>query len=229
MEENEWAFCSLWSKRIRIDCATALLNPTLKDDYFFNRATIENCDIPYSQVASVFWKEGMDCHLYFKVQPPRELRTVDTMYILKSVKKEAGLNRSVKVRLAKPSDATTWVDLFCKSFSVLEWKGEVSHIIAANSNKMDLLLAYKGNTPAGCAAIFNKSDLMGLYCLGTVPMQRSKGVAASILNYAKTFAADHNLPLFLQTFGSEKLLDLYRARGFEVVYTKSICELSKAN
>jgi hypothetical protein len=229
MEENEWAFCSLWSKRIRIGCATALLNPTLKDDYFFNRATIENCDIPYSQVASVFWKEGMDCHLYFKLQPPRELRIIDTMYILRSVKKEAGLNGSVRIRLAKPSDATTWVDLFCRSFSVLEWNGEVSHIIAANSNKMNLLLAYKGDTPAGCAAIFNKSDLMGLYCLGTVPMQRSTGVAASILKYAKTFAAQHNSPLFLQTFGSEKLLDLYRARGFEVVYTKSICVLPKAN
>jgi hypothetical protein len=228
MEENEWAFCSLWSKKIKINCATALINPKLTDDYFFNRATIENCEIPYLQVANVFWKAGIDCHLYFKVQPPKCLCTVDTMYVLRLVKNDADLNSRIKVRLSKSSDVTTWIDLFCRSFSVPEWKDEVSRIIRANTNKIDLLLAYKGSTPAGCAALFKKSDLIGLYCLGTVPMQRSKGVAASILKYASALAEERKLPLFLQTFGSEKLLGLYRAKGFEVVYTKAICAVPKA-
>jgi GNAT superfamily N-acetyltransferase len=231
MEENEWAFCSLWSKKIEIKCATVLVNPRLVGDYFFNRATVENCDVPYEQVARVFWDEGIDCHLYFfRSRPPQNLRVEDTMYVLRLVKKKAESGSNIRVAECKPSEATTWVNIFCKSFSVPEWKDEVARIITtANAKRrLDLLLAHKDSAPAGCAALFTKNDMIGLYCLGTIPAQRNKGVARSILNYAKALAERRGLPLFLQTLGSENLLCMYKSAGFEIAHTKAICVVPRA-
>jgi GNAT superfamily N-acetyltransferase len=227
MEENEWAFCSLWSKEIKIRCARALVNPRLKGDYFFNRATIENCNVPYEQAARAFWDAGIDCHLYFRSQPPQNLRVADTMYVLKSVKKSGPIR--ARVTVCTPSDIATWIDVFCRSFSVPEWKDEVERIITTNAKKLDLLLAYNDDDdmPAGCAALFTKNNMTGVYCLGTVPAQRSRGVAKSILNFAKALSEKRGLVLFLQTLASENLLGLYKSAGFETSYTKAICVIPK--
>jgi hypothetical protein len=71
MEENEWTFCSLWTKKRRIGCARALVNKKLAGDYFFNRAAVEGCSISIEKVARIFWQAGMDCHLYFRSHPQR--------------------------------------------------------------------------------------------------------------------------------------------------------------
>ncbi len=231
MEENEWAFCSLWTKKIEIRCATALVNPRLEGDYFFSRATVENCDVPYEQVAKVFWDAGIDCHLYFFKSPPQGLRVADTMYVLRSTKKAGHNDGRIRIVVCKSSEeVATWVDVFCRSFSVPRWKDEVARIMAASAKRLDLLLAYnEDNLPAGCAALFTKSDnsMTGTYCLGTIPAYRNKGVARSILNFAKALAEKRGSLLFLQTLGSENLLGLYKSAGFEIAYTKTICSVPR--
>lgn len=222
MEANEWAFCSLWTRKRRAVCARALLNEKLAGDYFFNRATVEGCDIPVHKVAGIFWQAGMDCHLYFRSSPPRSLRKVDTMYVLRSseVATPAG-----DVVVCRQADVPVWIDVFVKSFSVPSWKDEVTNIITKNFNKLELLLAYHKDKPAGCAALYTKNKATGLYCLGTLPGFRSNGIATVILQNAKILAKPDFL--FLQTLGSEGLLGLYKRSGFCVVYEKSICVASR--
>ncbi len=220
MEENEWAFCSLWTKKTRVKCAKVLLNEKLAGDYFFNRASIEGCDVPVQKIAKIFWRAGMDCHLYFRSRPPRGLRKVDTMYVLRSAKGAAPAGS--RVLACKQSDIPTWIDVFCRSFAVPGWKGEVTRIIAKNASRLKLLLAYHHGKPAGCAALYTKNKATGLYCLGTLPAFRSKGIATFILQSAKAFAGKSDF-LFLQTLGSENLLGLYKQAGFKIEYKKSIC------
>jgi GNAT superfamily N-acetyltransferase len=244
MEKNEWAFCSLWAKEIfRLRYGVALVNPRLAGDYFFNRATIENNDdsnyedetnhvsqsTAYKNLAKIFWKEKMDCYLYFVSKNPslQGLKVIDTMQVLRSTGEIEHFKTKVQVA-AKPEDISAWVDIFCRSFSVPIWQDEVTRIITSKINKLALLLAYRGNIASGCAAIFTHSQVSGLYCLGTVPEQRNKGVAKSILNYAKFFAKKQNsIFLFLQTLESEKLVDMYKRSGFEVKYTKTICTMPR--
>jgi hypothetical protein len=45
MEDNEWSFCSLWTKKIELLCGRALVNKKLQGDYFFNRAAVEGCTV----------------------------------------------------------------------------------------------------------------------------------------------------------------------------------------
>lgn len=218
MEENEWAFCSLWTRKKRIKCAVALVNERLAGDYFFNRAAVEGCDVSIKKVAGIFWQEGMDCHLYFRSRPPRGLRRVDTMYVLRSSKSATTFD---SVSACKQSDIPVWIDVFCRAFSVPRWNDEVTKIITKNAGKLQLLLAYHGGKPAGCAALYTKNKVTGLYCLGTLSRFRSKGIATSILQDAKALAKSDFL--FLQTLASENLFDLYKKAGFVAVYKKSIC------
>jgi ribosomal protein S18 acetylase RimI-like enzyme len=222
MEENEWAFCSLWTRKKRVKCATALVNERLVGDYFFNRATVEGCDVSIEKVARVFWQEGMDCHLYFRSRPPRGLHRADTMHVLKASENAAPAGR---VEVCRQPDIPVWIDVFCRSFSVPWWKDEVARIITKNAGRLELLLAYHGGRPAGCAALYTKNKVTGLYCLGTLPRFRSMGIATSILQGAKALAKSDFL--FLQTLASENLLGLYKKAGFTTVYKKSICVVSR--
>ena len=222
MEENEWAFCSLWArKKIIIKGAMALFNPVLKGDYFFNRAKIDNGKVSLDEVTHLFWDASLDCYLYFKSNYPQNLLVIDTLNVLKSKgrlqdRKGATVHKSVRT--------SVWVDVFCKAFSVPEWKNEVARIMTTNAKKLILLLAYDNhNSPVGCAALFPNNGVTGLYCLGTVPAQRRKGFASSIFQLARAITEVQGSLLFLQSFESENLIEWYKTLGFELVRTRKIC------
>jgi hypothetical protein len=221
MEVNVLSFCSLLAKKIRLCCGRALINEKLQGDYFFNRASIEDCSSGAEmQVAKKFWEKGMDCCLYF--QTPSRLPTLDTMHVLvsRSVKK----NQGDVVQIGR-RDLPTWIDVFCRSFGVPGWKGEVERIMNSNFEKLQLLLSYKDGTPAGCAALYKKSGLTGMYCLGTLSNHRGEGLARNIL----AFAQEKTDLLFLQTLESERLVGLYKKSGFVQSHIKQICVLKRPN
>lgn len=221
MEDNEWSFCSLWTEKTKTRCGMALVNEKLQGDYFFNRATVEGC-FPGAEknIAKTFWARGMDCYLYF--QSTSALPVLDTMYVLTSIR--AGKVKG-DVRQVSKADLPAWIDVFCRSFGVPEWKDEVKRILAANFGKLELLLSYKDGAPAGCAALYKKSGLTGLYCLGTVSSHRREGLARDMLSFAQQ--KTEGMLLFLQTLASEDLIGLYRKSGFAVSHTKQICVLKK--
>ncbi len=229
MEDNEWSFCSMWTERIRSGCATALLNSKLEGDYFFSRASVSGCSDTAAvavQVAKVFWKKGLDCYLYDAdgSLTGKGLDQIDTMYVLKAGK--AG-GRTIKTRVLQIDRPLlpVWIDVFCRSFAVPEWKEEVERIMDVNFDRLELLLSYRDKVPAGCAALYSKNGVTGLYCLGTISQLRRKGLANDIL----ATAAQRSDNLFLQTLGSEELLPFYKKAGFVVAYTKKIYVLRRAN
>ena len=99
-----------------------------------------------------------------------------------------------------------WIDVFCRSFAVPQWKKEVERVVSGNAEGLELLLSYRGGIPAGCAALYHKNGVTGLYCLGTISHLRGRGVARSILR-SVMFKG-----LLLQTLGSERLLPFYGRR-----------------
>lgn len=155
MEENEWAFCSLWaSRRLAVNgCARLLLNPALVGDYFFNRASVSGCPDPIrsaGRAAQACWREGFDmCYLYDDMSG-RLARTgkiegeaADTMFVLQKPAGRGGTAADddrppaaaadkVEVRAADSEQARReWADVFCRSFGVQGWKAEVERIVAA--------------------------------------------------------------------------------------------------
>lgn len=242
MEDNEWSFCSLWTEKFRIGCARALVNEKLAGDYFFNRATVEGCPAAAydtREIAKIFWGRGMDCYLYFLSNPESKelaamMKKIDNMRVFRSAV-AAGNNEThdrsraaVKVsQLQNKGELPVWVDVFCRSFGVPEWKEEVERIAKVHFEKLALLLAHKDGRPAGCAALYKNRGVTGLYCLGTLASFRHAGIAKSILRHAQLTARQSGSTLFLQTLESEGLAGLYEKSGFEVAYAKQIFALAK--
>jgi hypothetical protein len=225
MEDNEWSFCSMWAERARAGCADALVNSKLEGDYFFNRSRVSGCPDPVraaGRVAKIFWQKGTDCYLYDRegLLEKEGFAQIDTMYVLirSGPATMAGDGKTIVV---DKKLLPIWIDVFCRAFSVLEWKPEVERIMNASAGKMTLLLSYKENTPAGCAALYAKNGITGLYCLGTILQLRGRGLARSMLKSAVQMSEN----IFLQTLGSEGLLLFYQKAGFKVAYTKKIYRL----
>jgi hypothetical protein len=226
MEDNEWSFCSMWTERIRSGCAKALLNSRLEGDYFFNRASVSGCPDPAAaarRIAKTFWQKGLDCYLYDSDHSlaGKGFDQIDTMYVLRAGSSGAAGKKVVRI---DRSLLPVWIDMFYRSFAVPEWKGEVERIVNANFDELELLLSYDGKVPAGCAALYVKNGMTGLYCLGTVSQLRKKGLANDILATAVRLHDN----LFLQTLGSEGLLPFYEKAGFTVACTKRIYVLRRA-
>jgi hypothetical protein len=215
----------MWSKRIRSGCANALFNSKFEDDYFFNRASVSSCSDPAAaarRIAKTFLQKGFDCYLHDSDHSlaGKGFDQIDTMYVLGAGSSGAA-GRKV-VRIDRPL-LPVWIGVFCRSYSVHEWKGEVERIMNVNFDRLGLWLSYDGKMPAGCAALYCKNGIAGLYCLGTVSQLRKKGLANDIL---ATVAKLHD-DLFLQTLGSEGLLPFFEKAGLTVVYTKRIYMLRR--
>jgi len=244
MEANELAFCSLWTEHIRIhDCADLFANEKLVGDYFFNRLNpfvCENAMSVIKQAANVCLRKGMDCYVYTHdkntyVQnclSAAGFKWIDTMETLRAESERIEFdNEKIDVVRVDLRSIPSWVDAFCKSFDVLEWKSEIKEKIDLHFNKMILLLSYfrVGNSsvkPAGCAALFSNQGLMGLYCLGTISNFRGRGVAKKMIGVSFRIAQQQRMdPLFLQTFTNEGLFPLYKKLGFRFVYRKRVYAL----
>ncbi|MEW5840830.1 GNAT family N-acetyltransferase [Nitrososphaera sp.] len=254
MEGNEWSFCEMWAaEKHDFGGSRALLNAKLAGDYFFNRAHVSDAK-DVDKIARLFWEKGMDCYLYYHHddddddRPPALQRfpVADRMFVLKSVEgigsapgqaenNDGGSGGSNPLlRVVADGDVDTWIEVFTESFDAADWRQEVARIMTVAmaragttaAARLDLLTCYAGSEPAGCGALFFKNGLAGLYCLGTIPRFRRRGVAGAILSAARQRSGAHHL-LFLQTLESYNLLDYYKKAGFQVAYQKTIYRLEQ--
>jgi ribosomal protein S18 acetylase RimI-like enzyme len=125
-----------------------------------------------------------------------------------------------------------WIETFCRSFDILEWKPEVKKIIDLHYNKLILLLAliHLSTQPkvGGCAALYPSHGVMGLYCLGTMSDFRGLGLAKKMVGFSLEIAEQQGInSLFLHTFTNDCLLLFYKKLGFRIVYKKKVYALER--
>jgi GNAT superfamily N-acetyltransferase len=253
MELNESTFCSLWTKRIRLNnCADLFINETFSEDYFFNRVNnILYChDITsvLDKSIRIFSEKRLKCYVYVgdvdsgdyddddddphsvmeKMLLEKRFNLLDTMQAFRSDREKIQYeNHKIQVDKIDIALIPVWIDVFCKSFDVLEWKPELERILKLHFNELTLLVAYvKDNSsqiPAGCALLFNLHKTTGLYCLGTVPSFRRQGLAKKIIKVSLDIAMQQRThSLILQAFTREGFQEFYKRLGFELVYKKRI-------
>jgi len=94
---------------------------------------------------------------------------------------------------------------------------------ALGEGRTRLVLASVRRKPAGTLAVYSRRGLSGVYCVGTVPEFRERGVATALLRRAKEITdAEGTTTLTLQTFLSDSLERFYYKRGFELAYSKDV-------
>lgn len=234
-ELNELKWWSKWGNLRRRGDGYLLTSEKLREP-FFNRAGSLTCDgVP----GAAAWAErdlaplGLSSTVvvFDACGAPKDLLAsgyteTDTMTVLFSegpVTKEGDQGAEV----GTANDAGSWGSTYLRSFYGDEGlAGVLGPIVASLQRDRDVTLLesrVKGET-AGVLAIYRTPGMAGVYCVGTVPEQRKRGVATGLLAEAREIASREERALVLQTLKSDGALALYLNRGFVPMYSKRVLE-----
>ena len=150
-------------------------------------------------------------------------KQTDTMTVLCSTVPPREAEPKLEVRPSIDSD--DWTIAYLRSFYGDEALADVVRPIVSplqKSRAADLLEAKIGGETAGVLAIFRTPGICGVYCVGTVPEYRKRGVATALLARARQVASGEGRSLILQTLRSDGLLQFYLRRGFKAAYSKRV-------
>jgi len=238
IELNEVEWWSNWGKVRWLGNRCYVLSSRDFGEPFFNRAGFLSCDTSADdlrKIESDFVRARRSPHIMLSESCTRSgsllkgrgYADVDRMVVMGSGGDAIGRNEGVLVRRAAPRDVNAWCETYLLSFygEVLQ-QSQVRRIVKRLSrlNKVTLLVAELDGRVAGVTALYRSPGLMGLYCLGTVPALRGRGVARSLLGFSQDLAAAEGRTFVLQSLLSEETHPFYRRFGFRKLYVKRLLQ-----
>jgi GNAT superfamily N-acetyltransferase len=132
------------------------------------------------------------------------------------------------LKFSETNDVELWNDTFMNSFSISpRWEKELLKRLEAfsPSEMTTLLLATdKNGSASGCLLLHRTPpELMGVYCVGTLPHKRNRGVATFMMKQAEELAGSAGCQnLTLQTIVSDGTTPLYLKLGYNVEFERNI-------
>jgi len=233
LELNELLWWSRWATLRRRGDGYLLSSDELRES-FFNRAQSLTC---HGLAGIASWAErhftsrGMSSTiLAFESCGADSLlasgyRKVDEMTVLHSAEVIADVGTHHDV--TSLSDPQAWTRAYLSSFYGDEKLAAVvlpKVTSLMESKGVTLLETRIGKEIAGVSALFRTKGIAGVYCLGTSPKFRRRGVATALLARARKIADAEGRALVLQTLASDRAMKFYRARGFAKVHSKVVLE-----
>jgi len=240
LDRNELLFFSLWSRQKVSKRLTLLYNPNLSDDFLFNHArltapqeTLGYKDLRY--VKKFYSRLGIKPSLILNSKPDsgqkhllsgegfeaiEQLITMSTPTYISSA-----LKPNLKITVCGEDDLAEWVKVFVEAFSTPSWLEELKRIaeeMVKHPSCTLYLARYKG-TAVGVAARYSVEGVSGLYCLGTTPKLRNRGVGSALVAHVINEAhRSGDRIICLQTLANEHLTKFYARLGFRRRYSKTI-------
>ncbi len=239
LELNELKWWAGWAKVKRLGRDAYVLTSNRFQEPFFNRASFLECSAVSEHIAGaekLLLRPGLsptvtvnqECSPARKKLAGRGYRTSEIMIVMASMghPKIAG-NPNVEVRETSLKTVDEWARAYLFSFygnqALLSLtKGIARQLVEKRS--ATFLEAKLEGAVAGVMAIFRTPGLAGIYCVGTVPRFRRKGVAGSLLRRASEIATAESRMMTLQTLRSDHVEDFYKKRGFTELYQKCFME-----
>jgi N-acetylglutamate synthase-like GNAT family acetyltransferase len=157
----------------------------------------------------------------------------DRMLVMESqpqAKSKASSNPEVEVTLvgsrSKGKELQEWTKTYLQAFYGDQRMNEkVNGIMrkVVKDKKVSVVLARIGQTAVGCAAMHRTAGgVAGIYCVGTDPRFRGRGVGATMLKTMRGLADGEGRRLILQTMASDAVEGFYLKQGLKLAYTKSL-------
>ena len=253
IEENESEFSSLWAQRFKeIECADFYVNADFPGDYFFNKTKIvspcSNTHLLIMQAKRIFFSNNLDCFIHSheglefentnNILEEAGFSCVDTMLIFSTGQDTLHITESksryetdlVQIITVDKESVSIWVDVFCKAFNAEDWYSQIYNVTATNYSRFNLqLLMIRSDSvfvPAACTLLFCHKKVLGLYCLGTLPKFRRKGLASQILKSSILTARDKGMKLFFaQSFRNDGYATMYNKAGLDMEYKRRVYAL----
>jgi GNAT superfamily N-acetyltransferase len=235
LELNEAGWWSNWAtiKWYGDDCY-ALFSDAFRE-YFFNRASLLSCESAKVRVPELeaefsarnlrpYLFVGDECRPALASMRASSYSTADKMSVMRLGSPSFKSSDGVTVAEAGPSDHREWARVYLESFygdasllpEVLEVLGRLPR------GSADLLVARVGGKNAGGLACHRSGGLLGVYCVGTLPQFRRRGVAATLLQRAAETARKEGRDLILQTLESDSVESFYESQGFRRLFSKRL-------
>jgi|TARA_B100001964_G_scaffold174704_1_gene192383 GNAT superfamily N-acetyltransferase len=243
-EENENTWFSFFSDSQDMGYAQILINENFANDILYNHATSINCSAQEAvevlhRVASRFRRKRItQCFFFTPLTSPSDFKEIlenngfkdlGHLHVMEYTGLETNLQENnILTKRVGMGAMKKWVRIFTNSFDIpLSQVQEhtVRNRILFPRSDIEFYIAYIRGKAAGCAALYSKNNVGGIYALGTLKEFRNQGVASSILNtIVKRSKELKNDSLILQFLMKDKdnLESLYRENGFENVYSKTI-------
>ena len=240
LELNEARWWSNWANFARSGSYGYLLTSNDFREPFFNRACILNCR---GVDATVAWAEEKlmahgteslvtifdSCTKAVRDLRASGYRPVDKMTVMVADGSgKPGSPGSVSIEDRPAADG--WTRAYLEAFYGNQELAPHTTPIVTRLLELEaatLLEARVVGETAGVLALFRTKGLAGVYCVGTVPEHRRKGVAGALLSRAKFIAGVEGRRLVLQVLASDVSTHYYLERGFKELYSKQL--LSKEN
>ncbi|MGB6462596.1 MAG: GNAT family N-acetyltransferase [Nitrosotalea sp.] len=226
LEEIGYSFTGLWASSVTLKCGTFFFNPDLSNDIFFDKLTNITCvnNEILDDALTLFAKNGTTPYVYTLNNPELEENLLKKNFRLYDVQhvftKVSDSSRIPKVHMISSDDSMLWSKTFCLAYDCNDWLTSVDGIV---KKSIPSIRYYVDDSISSCVALYEKNSILGLYCLGTIPNMRKKGLAVSLIDFALNEVKRRNLELLmLETYQRDGLLDFYLKLGFKEIYQKNI-------
>jgi|TARA_B100001971_G_scaffold208013_1_gene229102 N-acetylglutamate synthase-like GNAT family acetyltransferase len=241
-EENENTWFSFFSTFQDMGYAQILINEKLANDTLYNHATGINCSSPEAaevlhRVASRFRRKRISqCFFFTPLTSPSDFKEIlenngfknwDYLHVMEYTGPKTDLQENtILVKRVGMESLKKWIRIFSNSFDIpLSQIQEytVRNRVLFTRSDIDFYIAYIKGKAAGCAALYSKNNVGGIYALGTLKEFRNQGAASGILNaVVKRSKERKNNSLILQFLMKDNLESFYLDNGFKKVYSKTI-------
>lgn len=188
------------------------------------KAEASSKEVPATIFAENFWERTVDL----------ERAAIDFGYFLSGRMKI--LSKEVK---AKPPESTIevyetrdirlWNEVFMRAYSIGEgWRKELLRRERMFPENTRLFLAREpgSESPSGCILVHAEEEIVGIYCVGTVPERRHRGIAAAMLSKVETLSyQEGKRNLTLQTIESDGVTPMYLKLGYLLEFDRDVLKL----
>lgn len=224
-EDLDLAFTAMWSRSVKMECGTFFFNDDMPNDVFFDKFVGIGCLDEKTIADSLSLFERHRTVPYFYLLEREDLETVlarkgfrafDTQHVLV---KDPSKSRQEAARISKDG-VRQWAETFCSAYDCMDWMGAVMNAVESTASDVEY---YLDDSKSACMALYEKNSILGLYCLGTIPSMRKRGLAASLVDFAAGQAERRRLEaLMLETYQRDGLVGYYKTLGFREICAKKI-------
>ena len=255
--QNEASFDRLFCDVLTRDKFSIFFNYYFSDDPIFNHANfsgtiLESLNYNSSQVQEIlkeivnktkdfeipasiymerFWKNAKNLE---RDAIECEFMIIEQMHILTKEVRKSTEKPDSGIEVLVTREPELWNNAFIKSFQIPKvWVPELRRRLgsAINDPSTKLLIAKEKerSEASGCLLLHNTpGDCMGVYCVGTIPERRSRGIARAMMAEAELEAERKNCDiLLLQTVASDGVTPMYLRMGYEIAFERDVLQYTR--
>lgn len=236
LELNELDWWSRWANVQLYGADSYLMHSTSFPEFFFNRAVLMGCDVELSTIDQIekgfsgfalepFFLVPESCAVLVGDLNSRGYLVLDRMSVLVLGSPNVLTEQKAVITWVEPGGEEGWARVYSQSFygDDSQIRG-VTNVVksAVGSHESSFLEATVDGRLAGALALHRTKNVLGVYCVGTLPEFRGRGVAGTLLGQAARTGAAEGRSVVLQTFLSDGVEGFYLARGYARRYIKAV-------